>query len=89
MIKLNLPNTQIYLNSNKNKNLRHPIQMYIHKHYGTEVDIYWNIQKPFIIIHNRESIRIARPNLSEYCGLIRMGKVKTDVLPFECSLRFM
>lgn len=88
MIKLGKGNIEIMLKQ-KDKNLRNALQIYISKHYEADLDIYWNIQKPFMIVKNTESIKIPRPNLTEYLKMIKSGKLKPDVLPFECSLRFL
>jgi len=42
-----------------------------------------------MIVKNTESIKIPRPNLTEYLKMVKTGKLKPDVLPFECSLRFL
>lgn len=68
---------------------RNGLQVLLDKHYNGEVDIYWNVARPFLILRNTNRLVIPRPSLMEYLQLIKAGKFKPDVSVFEASIRFL
>jgi hypothetical protein len=88
MIKKDKGSIQIILKA-RDTERRNAIQVLLSKHYNAEVEIYWNISKPFLVIRNTTTLVIPRPSLMEYIALIKLGKLKPDCPPFEASIRFL
>jgi hypothetical protein len=70
MIKQDKGNCQILLKA-KDTERRNASQVLLTKHYNAEVDIYWNILKPFMVIKNSKDLLIPRPSLMEYMQMIK------------------
>ena len=70
MIKQDKSNCQVQLKS-KDTERRNASQILLSKHYNAEVDIYWNISKPFMVIKNSKKLVIPRPSLMEYIQMIK------------------
>ncbi|EGR34085.1 transcription factor family protein, putative [Ichthyophthirius multifiliis] len=65
------------------------VQNLLARHYHLNVQYYNHFNSPYFVIESTKDVCIPKCPLSEYCKKVEKGEIKSDVSPFQVSIRFI